>query len=341
MRLTTEYELSDGGAIMKAILCTEWGGPEKLSLGEAEAPSPGPGEVVIDVKAAGVNFADTVLIQGTYQLRPDFPFTPGLEVAGTVGELGEGVDNVATGDRVVGIPNMGAFAEKVVVKAPAVVPIPDAMDFPTAASFAVAYSTSHMALGYRAGLKPGETLLVFGAAGGVGLTAVEIGKIMGANVIACASTQEKLDLCAKHGADHLINYTEEDIRERVKEITGGKGADVVYDPVGGEAFDAAMRAISWEGRIIVIGFASGDFNQARTNIIMVKNISVMGFYWGSYSIHKPGAIGDSMAELIGMWEDGKLKPHISHTLPLEKAGEALALMMGRKSTGKMVLTVGD
>ena len=325
---------------MKAILCTEWGGPEKLSVGEAEPPSPGAGEVVIDVKVAGVNFADTVIIQGTYQLKPDFPFTPGLEVAGTVAQLGDGVDNVSISDRVVGIPNIGAFAEQVAVKAPAVVRIPDAMDFETAASFAVAYSTSHMALGYRAGLKEGETLLIFGAAGGVGLTAVEIGKIMGANVIACASTQEKLDLCKDMGADHVINYSDEDIRERVKEITGGKGADVVYDPVGGAAFDAAMRAINWEGRIVVVGFASGDFNQARTNILMVKNIEVMGFYWGSYSIHKPSAVGESMGELIRMWEDGQLKPHISHTLPLEQAGDALALMMGRKSTGKMVLTVG-
>ena len=325
---------------MKAILCTEWGGPEKLSVGEAEPPSPGAGEVVIDVKAAGVNFADTVIIQGTYQLKPDFPFIPGLEVAGTVAQLGDGVDNVSVGDRVVGIPNIGAFAEQVAVKAPAVVGIPDAMDFETAASFAVAYSTSHMALGYRAGLKESETLLIFGAAGGVGLTAVEIGKIMGANVIACASTQEKLDLCQDMGADHVINYSDEDIRERVKEITGGKGADVIYDPVGGAAFDAAMRSINWEGRIVVVGFASGDFNQARTNILMVKNFEVMGFYWGSYSIHKPSAIGESMGELIRMWQDGQLKPHISHTLPLEQAGKALALMMGRKSTGKMVLTVG-
>ena len=325
---------------MKAILCTEWGGPEKLSVGDAEPPSPDAGEVVIDVKAAGVNFADTVIIQGTYQLKPDFPFTPGLEVAGTVAQLGDGVDNVSVGDRVVGIPNIGAFAEQVAVKAAAVVRIPDAMDFETAASFAVAYSTSHMALGYRADLKAGETLLIFGAAGGVGLTAVEIGKLMGANVIACASTQEKLDLCKDMGADHVINYSDEDIRERVKEITGGKGADVIYDPVGGTAFDAAMRAINWEGRIVVVGFASGDFNQARTNIVMVKNIAVMGFYWGSYSIHKPSAIGESMGELIRMWEDGQLKPHISHTLPLEQAGDALAMMMDRKSTGKMVLTVG-
>ena len=325
---------------MKAILCTEWGGPEKLSVGDAEPPSPDAGEVVIDVKAAGVNFADTVIIQGTYQLKPDFPFTPGLEVAGTVAQLGDGVDNVSVGDRVVGIPNIGAFAEQVAVKAAAVVRIPDAMDFETTASFAVAYSTSHMALGYRADLKAGETLLIFGAAGGVGLTAVEIGKLMGANVIACASTQEKLDLCKDMGADHVINYSDEDIRERVKEITGGKGADVIYDPVGGTAFDAAMRAINWEGRIVVVGFASGDFNQARTNIVMVKNIAVMGFYWGSYSIHKPSAIGESMGELIRMWEDGQLKPHISHTLPLEQAGDALAMMMDRKSTGKMVLTVG-
>ena len=325
---------------MKAVLCTEWGGPGKLSVGHTDPPSPAAGEVVIDVKAAGVNFADTLIIQGTYQLRPDFPFIPGLEVAGTVAELGAGVDTVSIGDRVVGIPNIGAFAERVAVKAAAVVPIPEAMDFETAASFAVAYSTSHMALGYRAGLKAGETLMVFGAAGGVGLTAVEIGKIMGAQVIACAGTREKLDLCAARGADHVVNYSDEDIRERVREITGGKGADVIYDPVGGEAFEAAMRSVNWEGRIIVIGFASGDFNQARTNILLVKNIAVMGFYWGSYSMHRPSAIGESMTELVHMWEAGQLKPHISHTMPLERAGDALALMMDRKSTGKMVLTVG-
>ena len=325
---------------MKAILCTEWGGPEKLRVGDVAPPSPGPGEVTIDVEAAGVNFADTVIIQGTYQIKPDFPFVPGLEVAGTVAELGEGVDAVSIGDRVVGIPDVGAFAERVVVKAAAVVPIPDAMDFETAASFAVAYSTSHMALGYRAGLEAGETLMVFGAAGGVGLTAVEIGKIMGAEVIACAGTREKLDLCAARGADHVIDYGEEDIRERAREITGGKGADVIYDPVGGAAFDAAMRSIAWEGRIVVIGFASGDFNQARTNILLVKNIQVMGFYWGSYSRRRPSAIGESMTELIRMWEEGRLKPHISRVLPLERAGDALALMMDRKSTGKMVLTVG-
>ena len=255
-------------------------------------------------------------------------------------ELGAGVDTVSIGDRVVGIPNIGAFAERVAVKAAAVVPIPEAMDFETAASFAVAYSTSHMALDYRAGLKAGETLMVFGAAGGVGLTAVEIGKIMGAQVIACAGTREKLDLCAARGADHVVNYSDEDIRERVREITGGKGADVIYDPVGGEAFEAAMRSVNWEGRIIVIGFASGDFNQARTNILLVKNIAVMGFYWGSYSMHRPSAIGESMTELVHMWEAGRLKPHISHTMPLERAGDALALMMDRKSTGKMVLTVG-
>jgi NADPH2:quinone reductase len=231
---------------MKAVICTEFGTPDKLSVGDMPDPVAGPGEVLIDVKATGVNFADTVLIQGNYQATPPFPFIPGLEVAGSVAAVGAGVTSVRPGQRVVGIPNMGGFAEKVVVKGPAAVPIPDAMDDVTAASFAVAYSTSHMALGYRAGLKPGETLLVFGAAGGVGLTAVEIGKIMGANVIACASTPEKLALCKARGADHVINYTDEDIRERVKEITGGRGADVVYDPVGGKAFDAAMRSINWE-----------------------------------------------------------------------------------------------
>lgn len=326
---------------MKAILCDKWGGPENLYVGEMPDPSPGHGEVLINVRAAGINYADTVLIQGNYQLKPDFPFVPGLEVSGIISEKGEGVSGLAVGDRVIGIPNIGGFAEKAVVKASATIPIPEAMDFNTAASFAVAYSTSHMALAHRAKIKSGETLLVFGSSGGVGLSALELGKSMGAKVIACASTAEKLHLCAEHGADHLINYSQEDIRDRVKNITGGRGADVIIDPVGGKTFDAAMRAINWEGRLVVIGFASGEPSQAPTNLIMVKNISIMGFYWGSYCTKSPAEVEKSMSQLLSMWQHGGLQPHISRTFPMENAGEALALMMSRHSTGKMVLTIAE
>jgi NADPH2:quinone reductase len=325
---------------MRAVLCKEWGGPEKLVVEEMVSPPIREGTVRIAVHAAGINFADLLLISGQYQEKPAFPFTPGMEAAGTVTEVGAGVSSLKAGDRVMALTGTGAYAGEVVIDAGRALKIPDKMDFVTAASFPVAYGTSHGAFDWRAHLKPGEWLLVLGAAGGVGLTAVEIGKAMGAKVIACAGGPEKLEVARQHGADHLIDYSREDIRERVKAITGGKGADVVYDPVGGDAFDASLRSIAWGGRLIVIGFASGRIPQAPANILLVKNIDVIGFYWGSYQARKPELLHDSYGKLLRWFEEGKLKPHISAQMDLDEVAQAMALLQSRKSTGKVVLTTG-
>ncbi|MBT5919256.1 MAG: NADPH:quinone oxidoreductase family protein [Alphaproteobacteria bacterium] len=324
---------------MKAVLCKEFGGPETLVVDDIPTPTPGEGEVRLRIHACGVNFGDTLIIRGTYQVKPELPFSPGMECAGEISEVGPGVKHHKVGDRVLAMTGHGGFAQEVIVNAKLLIPIPDSMPFVDAAAFPVAYGTSHVGLDYRAGLKAGETLLVLGAAGGVGLTAVEIGKAMGATVIAAASSAEKLEVCKQYGADHVINYSEEDIRERVKEITGGKGADVIYDPVGGDAFDAAMRSIAWEGRLVVIGFASGRVPEAKANILLVKNISVVGFYWGSYNIKKPEVVMDSMKTLLQWYDAAKIKPHVSHQIPMEKAADALEMMIQRKSTGKVVLTL--
>lgn len=325
---------------MRAVLCKEWGGPEKLVVEEMASLPIREGAVRIAVHAAGINFADLLLISGQYQEKPAFPFTPGMEAAGTVKEVGAGVSNLKTGDRVMALTGTGAYADEVVIDAGRAIKISDQMDFVTAASFPVAYGTSHGAFDWRAHLKPGEWLLVLGAAGGVGLTAVEIGKAMGAKVIACAGGPEKLEIARQHGADHLIDYSREDIRERVKAITGGKGADVVYDPVGGDAFDASLRSIAWGGRLIVIGFASGRIPQAPANILLVKNIDVIGFYWGSYQARKPELLRDSYDKLLRWFEEGKLKPHIFAQMDLNEVAQAMALLQSRKSTGKVVLTTG-
>ena len=324
---------------MRAVLCRELGGPEKLTLEEVPSPQLRPGAVRLAVHAGGVNFADILLIAGQYQTKPQLPFVPGSEAGGVVTEVGAGVTGIEVGDRVMAFME-GAFAEEAIAPADRVFRIPDSMDFVTAAGFPIAYGTSHGALEWRAHLKPGEWLLVHGAAGGVGLTAVEIGKAMGAKVIATAGTKEKLEVCAKHGADHLIDYSHEDIRERVKEITGGRGADVIYDPVGGDVFDASLRCIAWEGRILVIGFASGRIPQVPANIALVKNIDVIGFYWGSYYAHKPQLMRQSFAQLFRWFEEGKLKPHVSEQLDIKDAGRALEMLRQRKSTGKVVLTTG-
>lgn len=325
---------------MRAVLCQEWGGPEKLVIRDVAVPSLRAGAVRIKVHAAGVNFADLLLIAGQYQEKPAFPFTPGSEAAGVITEVGAGVSNLKPGDRVIALSGLGAFAEEAVVDAARVLPIPDGMEFPEAAGFPVAYGTSHGALEWRARLQPGEWLLVTGAAGGVGLTAVEIGKAMGARVIACASSPEKLAIAQQHGADHIIDYSKEDIRERVKAITGGRGADVIYDPVGGDAFDTCLRSIAWGGRIIIIGFAAGRVSQIPANIVLVKNIDVIGFYWGSYQKHKPELLGSSFQQLFRWFEEGRVHPHVSHKFPLSQAAEALQLLQKRKSTGKVVLVPG-
>ena len=284
---------------MKAVLCREWGGPDSLRFEEVSARKLKPDEARIRVRACGVNFADTLMIAGKYQIKPEFPFTPGLEAAGEVVEIGAEVNHLAIGTRVLAVTRFGgAYAEEIAVNADAVVPIPHAMDFVTAAAFPVAYGTSHFALTHRGHLKPGETLLVLGAAGGVGLTAVEIGKQLGARVIAAAGSPEKLAVAREHGADELIDYQRESIRDRVRDLTGGLGADVVYDPVGGDAFDQALRAVNWEARMLVIGFAAGRIQSVPANLILVKNISVIGVVWGAQAARDPVLVSRNLAELL-------------------------------------------
>ncbi len=325
---------------MRAVVCRELSGPQSLSVEEAPDPRPGPGEVAVAVAAAGVNFADTLMVAGKYQEKPELPFTPGLELAGTVTALGEGVTGVAPGDRVIGLVDRGAFAEVALVRAEDVYPIPDSMDFDIAAGFPITYGTAHGALVWRAGLKSGETLLVHGAAGGVGLATVEVGKALGAEVIATAGGPEKLEIARAHGADHLIDYRSEDIRERVKALTGGRGADVVFDPVGGEVFMASLRAVAWGGRLLVIGFAAGKVPEIPANLLLVKNLAVLGLYWGAYRQKAPDLLRSQFETLTGWFAEGRLQPLVSHRLDLEEAAQALDLLLTRKATGKVVLTTG-
>ena len=305
-------------------------------LTDLPRPTPGPGEISLRIAACGLNFADLLMIKGAYQDTPEPPFTLGMEVAGTVQALGPDTDGPAPGTRVAVFGGQGGLADYGCFPAARAVPLPDAMTFAEAAAFQVAYGTSHVALDHKARLLPGETLLVLGAAGGVGLTAVEIGKQMGARVIACARGADKLDVAKQAGADHLIDAATQDIRDTCRALGG---VDVVYDPVGGDQFTAAMRACNPEARILAIGFASGDVPQIPANHLLVKNISVMGLYWGGYLKFRPEVLTQSMATLFHWYAAGRLRPHVSHLLPLEQAAEALELLRTRKSTGKVVVTL--
>jgi NADPH2:quinone reductase len=325
---------------MKAILCKSYGPPETLVYEEVATPIPGPGEAVIAVKAASVNFPDVLIIENKYQVKPPLPFSPGSELAGVVSAVGDGVTTFKAGDRVMAITGYGAFAEAVKTEARRMLPIPDGMDFPTAAAFGLTYATSEHALVDRGALKAGETLLVLGAAGGVGLAAIEIGKILGARVIACASTDDKLAVCREHGADETINYATDDLRERIKTLTGGAGADVVYDPVGGSYTELALRSIAWRGRLLVVGFAAGEIPKIPLNLTLLKGCSIVGVFWGDFTRREPKHFAEAMARLGQWYADGRLKPHISALLPLERAADALQMMAARKVTGKVVLTAG-
>ncbi|WP_288940544.1 NADPH:quinone oxidoreductase family protein [uncultured Roseovarius sp.] len=298
-------------------------------------PEPGPGELRLRIGACGLNFADLLMMTGDYQDTPEAPFTLGMEVAGTVDALGPGVDGPAIGTRVAVFAGQGGLAEMGCFPAERAVPLPDAMSDIDAAAFQIAYGTSHVALAHTARLQPGETLLVLGAAGGVGLTAVEIGKVMGARVIACARGAAKLAVAERAGADHLIDAETQDIREECKRLGG---VDVVYDPVGGDQFEAAFRATNPEGRLLTIGFASGKMPQIKPNHLLVKNLSVMGLYWGGFLKFRPSVVTDSLATLMRWYEEGKIKPHVSHVLTLDQVTEALDLLRARKSTGKVVIT---
>jgi NADPH2:quinone reductase len=326
---------------MRVIEAKGWGGLDQLAPAERpDLPAPEADQVLIEVAAAGLNFADLLLIAGKYQERPLPPFVPGFEVAGRAKAVGAHVRRVKPGDRVMAVLDQGGFAEQALAREVDCFPIPPAMDFVTAAGFAIAYGTSHGALEWRAHIKPGERLLVLGASGGVGLTAVEIGKAMGASVIACAGGPEKLAIAKAHGADHLIDYKSENLRQRIKEICGGGGVDVVYDPVGGELFDQALKCTNWGGRLLIVGFAGGSVPQIPANYLLVKNLAALGIYWGSYRRQQPQLVEASFAQLFAWYREGKLKPLISHRFDLLEAATALELLASRRATGKVVLTTG-
>ncbi len=319
---------------MRAMQVIQYGHP--LEMREIDAPTPTKGQILLDIHAVGMNFGDTLLMQGTYQEKPPLPFTLGMEICGTIAGLGEGVSHLKIGQRVAVFAGQGGLAEQGCFDARACVPIPEGMSNEHAAAFLIAYGTSHVALDYKAKLQKGERLLVLGAAGGIGLTAVELGKLMGAEVIACARGADKLAVAKAAGADHLINSETDDIRDIVKSLGG---ADVVYDPIGGDQFKAAMRACNPEARLIPLGFASGEVPQIPANIILVKNLTIIGLYWGGYARFKPSVLTDSFTQLFTWYAQGRLKPHVSHTLPLARANEAVDLLRSRKSTGKVVVTI--
>jgi len=323
---------------MKAVLCRQFGPPESLVYEDLPSPAAGAGEVVVSVRAASLNFPDVLIIQNKYQFKPPLPFSPGSEMSGVVKEVGEGVRGFKPGDRVIAFTTYGAFAEEVKVEAARLVPIPEGMDFESAAAFLLTYGTSDHALRDRGELKAGETLLVLGAAGGVGLAAIEIGKALGAQVIACASSPEKLDVCRQHGADHAINYATEDMRERIRDLTTGRGVDVVYDAVGGPYAEPALRSLAWRGRLLVVGFAAGEIPKVPLNLPLLKGASIVGVFWGDFARREPQQLAGSIAQLGKWFREGKLKPHVSRTFPLARAADALKLMAARKVTGKVVLT---
>ena len=325
---------------MKAVLCKQFGPPDSLVLETLESPRAGAGEVVLSVKAASVNFPDVLIIQNKYQFKPPLPFSPGSELAGVVKEVGAGVQGWRTGDRVMAFTTYGAFAEEVKTEASRLLPLPQNMDFITGASFVLTYATTDHALRDRGALAAGETLLVLGAAGGVGLAAIEVGKALRARVIACASSEDKLTVCRSHGADATINYATEDLRERIKALTAGHGPDVIYDPVGGPYSEPAFRSIAWRGRHLVVGFAAGEIPKLPLNLALLKGASVVGVFWGDFARREPARFAESVRQLTKWYAEGRLKPHVSQTFPLEKAAEALKANAARQVKGKVVLTVG-
>lgn len=322
---------------MRALVCSELGEPGVLRLTELPDPEPGPGQVVVEVAAAGVNFPDGLMVAGTYQTKPELPFVPGSEVAGRILSTGDGVEGLQPGQRVTAFCGLGGYAEQVVVPAAMVHPVGDHIDDVAAAALPVAYGTSYHGLVDLAGLASGETLLVLGAAGGVGLTAVEIGRALGARVIAAASTQEKLELCRKHGATDLVDYRSEDLAARLRELTGKDGVDVVYDPVGGDAAQAAVRRLAWRGRYLTVGYASGDIPKVGMNRLLLNEGMLRGVLWGAWARREPAANAANMDRLLDWHREGRLDPHIGGTFPLEDGVAALETVMGRRALGKIVL----
>jgi len=325
---------------MKAVLCKSWGPPESLVVEDVATPRAAKGQIVVAVKACGVNFPDTLIIQGKYQVRPELPFSPGGEVAGVVKEVGEGVQGLREGDAVIAFAGYGGYAEEMQVDASRVVAMPRGIDYAVAAAFVVAYATSHHALKDVARLQAGETLLVLGAAGGTGLAAVELGHLAGARVIAAASSQEKLRTCMDRGAAAGINYEKEDLREALRALTGGRGVDVVYDPVGGKYAEPAFRGTAWRGRYLVIGFASGEIPKFPLNQALLMERRILGVYWGESTRRDPEASRAGVLELSDWLASGKLRPYVSATYPLERAAQALQDLMARRVQGKVVLLTG-
>ena len=332
---------------MKALLCKEYGPPESLSYEEIDDPELIDGNILVDIYSASVNFPDVLMIENKYQFRPALPFAPGGEASGVIAEIGSGVTDYNVGDRVIVSSGVGGFAEKILVDPGALTIIPDQMDHNTASAFLMTYGTSHYALKDRADLKEGESLLVLGAAGGVGLAAVEIGKAMGAKVIAAASSEEKLKICTEHGADKTLLYPagnmdrdqQKKLSDEIKELTDGNGADVIYDPVGGDYSEPALRATAWEGRYLVIGFAAGDIPKIPLNLALLKSCQIVGVFWGAFRGREPEVHNANVEELLGMYEKGQLKPHISSVYSLKEGAQAIRDLADRKAKGKVVVQV--
>ncbi|NIP13398.1 MAG: zinc-binding dehydrogenase [Pseudomonadales bacterium] len=324
---------------MRAVLCKAFGPPEDLVMEEVESPEPGPGQILVDIHASALNFPDVLMIAGKYQSLPPFPFSPGGEIAGTVAAIGEGATRFNVGDRVFGGIGHGGFAEQLAAPEATMRPMPDEMSFVEASAISTTYGTSYYALKQRAGLKPGETLLVTGAGGGVGLAAVELGKAMGARVIAAASSAEKLAAAESAGADELIDYSDGELKEKVKALTGGKGADVIYEPVGGDLFEQCMRCVNWYGRILVIGFAAGEIPRVPINLILLKSCQVVGVFYGAWSARQRDEADANFQEILGLYREGKIKPLIGRTYPLEEYAAALRCLSERQAIGKVVVTV--
>jgi NADPH2:quinone reductase len=323
---------------VKAALCREFGEPGQLRIEEIDAPQPGANQVLVEVHACGVNFPDVLMIAGKYQSQPPLPFVPGLEFSGDVSAVGSEVRDIVPGQRILAMADYGGMAEQAVVDAARCIPIPESMDYEVAAGFAITYGTSYYALKQRAELAAGETLLVLGAAGGVGLAAVELGKLMGARVIAAASNPEKLALAASYGASHLVNYSETDLKSAVRELTDGRGADVVYDPVGGEFTEQCLRCIAWGGRLLVVGFATGSIPKIAANLPLLKGSSVVGVFWGNFSEREPQVNQQNFSELLAHFTRGELKPHVSGLFPLQRASAAVQALADRQALGKLVVT---
>ena len=324
---------------MKAIICKEWCMPEDLAISEVPNPINDKDSVRIDVHAAGVNFPDVLIIQGKYQFKPDFPFSPGSEVSGVVSEIGRNVRNYKIGDRVMAVTGHGAFAEQICVPENKLTKIPNEMDFITAASMSLTYGTSSYAMFQRAGVKKGDTVLIHGSTGGVGITALEISKVMGANVIATASSEKKLLVAKEYGADHCINYSDGHFKDKVKELTDGNGADIIYDPVGGDIFNQSLRCISWNGRILVIGFASGNIPNPPMNLPLLKNCSIVGVFWGAWREREPEGHNNNMKIILDWWKEKKIKPKISRVFSMEETKDALKALVNREVLGKAVIKI--